>query len=206
MKTRHRDYFRRPNKILKTVIIRILTLSTTLYLVLFLMASCVQVTDTDNSAAQDAPQEVKGQSTVQDDQSAKNILQIAISSKDHTTLTAAVQAADLEDVLVNAGPLTVFAPTNAAFDALPEGTVEDLLKPENKATLARIIKFHASPGKYMGDMFKDGMQLFQASGHYVKVEVDGDVIKVNGAKILGTVEASNGVVHVVDAVMLPPDA
>ncbi len=147
----------------------------------------------------------KGQSTVQDELSDNNILQIAIGSADHTTLVAAVQAAELEDVLVNAGPLTVFAPTNAAFDALPEGTVADLLKPENKSKLARIIKYHASPGKYMGDLLKNNMNLYQASGHYVKVEKSDDgEIMVGGAKVLGTVEASNGVVHVVDKVMLPP--
>ena len=146
---------------------------------------------------------VKGQSAVSDDESSKNVLQVALGSKDHTTLVAAVQAAGLEDVLVNAGPLTVFAPTNAAFDALPEGTVEDLLKPENKSKLSSIIKYHASPGNYQGNLLKDGMKLYQASGHYVDVKKDGDVWTVGGAKILGTVQASNGVVHVVDKVMLP---
>lgn len=146
-----------------------------------------------------------GQATVNDDQSAKNILQIAASSADHSTLAAAVVAASLENVLVNAGPLTVFAPTNAAFDALPDGTVENLLKPENKKTLARIIKFHASPGKYEGELFKDGMRLFQASGHYVQVKKEGDKVSIEGANIVGTVQASNGVVHVVDKVLLPPD-
>ena len=147
----------------------------------------------------------KGQSTTLDEVSDPNILQVAIGSEDHTTLVAAVQAAELEDVLANNGPLTVFAPVNSAFDALPEGTVENLLKPENKGTLSRIIKFHAAPGTYTGDGFKDGSQLFMASGHYVSVENKDGVIKVNGAQILGTVEAANGVVHVVDVVFLPPD-
>lgn len=145
----------------------------------------------------------KGQSAVSDESSAKNVLQVALGSKDHTTLVAAVQAAELEDVLVNAGPLTVFAPTNAAFAALPAGTVEDLLKPENKATLAKIIKFHASPGNYQGKLLKNGQRLFQASGDYVKVTKEGEKVTVHGANILGTVQASNGVVHVVDKVMLP---
>ena len=73
-----------------------------------------------------------------------------LGSKDHTTLVAAVQAAGMEDVLTNAGPLTVFAPTNEAFDKLPEGTVEELLKPENKSKLANIITYHAAPGSYTG--------------------------------------------------------
>ncbi len=147
----------------------------------------------------------KGQSTVQDEVSKPNILQIALQSNDHTTLAQAVQAAGLEDVLVNAGPLTVFAPTNAAFEQLPEGTLDELLKPENKAKLARIIKFHASPGKYTVEMLRDGMQLFQATGHYIKVEKKGNDTYVHGAKILGSVEASNGIIHVVDKVLLPPE-
>ena len=149
--------------------------------------------------------DLKGQSGVVDETSAKNILQVALGSKDHSTLVAAVQAAELENVLVNAGPLTVFAPTNDAFAALPEGTVENLLKPENKKTLARIIKYHASPGKYMDNLLKDGQRLFQASGHYVNVEKNETDVIVDGAKILGTIETSNGVIHVVDKVMLPPE-
>ena len=173
---------------------------------ILIFAACTAPIDQGNTSGDSEYSAVtQGQSLVQDDESAKNILQIAAASKDHTTLAAAVVAADLEDVLVNAGPLTVFAPTNAAFDALPEGTVETLLKPENKQTLAQIIKFHASPGKYMVPMLKDGMKLFEASGHYVDVKVEGEDVYVHGAKILGTVEASNGVVHVVDAVMLPPE-
>lgn len=156
-----------------------------------------------SSDDQVAPQ--KGQSTTLDDVSDPNILQVAIGSPDHTTLVAAVQAAELEDVLANNGPLTVFAPVNTAFDALPEGTVESLLLPENKAVLARIIKFHAAPGTYNGAGLKDGSQLFMASGHYVPVtNVDGK-ITVNGSEILGTVVAANGVVHVVGDVFLPPD-
>lgn len=146
-----------------------------------------------------------GQAFVNDDLSAKNILQIAMASKDHTTLAAGVQAAGLENVLVNAGPLTVFAPTNAAFDKLPAGTLETLLKPENKATLANIITYHASPGKYTEEMLKDGMKLFQATGDYVTVEKKDGATYVNGVKLEGTVEASNGIIHIVNTVMLPPE-
>ncbi len=145
-----------------------------------------------------------GQSGVVDKDSDQNILQIAAGSEAHTTLAAACTAADMLDVLANAGPLTVFAPTNAAFDKLPEGTVEDLLKPENKETLARIIQFHASPGKYMGKLLKDGQKLYQASGHYIDVAVNDEGVYVNGSKIVGTIEASNGVIHVVEDVFLPP--
>jgi len=174
-------------------------------LLLLTVMACNQPASGDTATKTETYADLKGQSGVVDDLSAKNILQIAISSKDHSTLVAAVQATQLENVLVNAGPLTVFAPTNEAFDQLPEGTVETLLKPENKATLARIIKFHASPGKYTASLLKDGMNLFQASGHYVKVLKDGDNISINGANIVGTVEASNGLIHVIDKVILPPD-
>jgi len=148
---------------------------------------------------------LKGQSGVVDDESAKNILQIAISSADHSTLVAGVQAAGLEDVLSNAGPLTVFAPNNAAFDKLPEGTLEELLKPENKATLKSIITFHAAPGSYTGANIKGVMGIGQATGDKVNVEtIDGKTF-VNGAEVLGTVKASNGYVHVIDQVLLPPE-
>lgn len=144
----------------------------------------------------------RGQSGVVDDVSQANILQIAVGSPDHTTLVAAVEAAGMQDVLVNAGPLTVFAPTNEAFDALPAGTVEELLKPENKTKLAKIITSHAAPGEFKGDLLKNGMKLYQASGHYIDVEVKDGATYVNGAKILATIDASNGVVHVVDQVFL----
>jgi len=147
----------------------------------------------------------KGQSTVKDDLSEANILQVAIGSKDHSTLVAGVQAASLEDVLSNAGPLTVFAPNNDAFAKLPAGTLDNLLKPENKETLARIIKFHASPGTFTQENMRDGQQLYMATGHYVKVSKNEAGITVNGARILGSVKASNGIVHVVDGVMLPPE-
>ena len=148
---------------------------------------------------------LSGQSGVKDADSEMNILQVALGSPDHSTLVAGVKAASLVDVLTNAGPLTVFAPTNAAFDKLPAGTLETLLKPENKKQLARIIKYHAAPGSYTGPSIKGVMGIGQATGDKVKVTTkDGDTF-VNGAKILGTVKAANGYVHVIDAVLLPPD-
>ncbi|VAV83099.1 Sensory subunit of low CO2-induced protein complex, putative [hydrothermal vent metagenome] len=146
----------------------------------------------------------KGQAFIKDDDSTPNVLQIAIGSPDHTTLVAAVQAADLENSLVNAGPLMVFAPTNAAFDALPEGTVENLLKPENKAALANILKYHVTPGNYSKEFLKKFKKLGQANNDYVKVEVKGDDVYVGGAKIIASIKAGNGIVHVIDKVLLPP--
>ena len=146
-----------------------------------------------------------GQAGVVDEESAKNILQIALGSADHSTLVAAVKAAQLENVLVNPGPLTVFAPTNAAFEKLPAGTVEKLLKPENKQQLYKILTLHAAPGTFYVDKdLKDGSQIYQASGHYLDVEVkDGDTY-VHGVKILASIDASNGVIHVIDEVFSMP--
>jgi uncharacterized surface protein with fasciclin (FAS1) repeats len=145
-----------------------------------------------------------GQAFIKDDDSTPNVLQIAIGSPDHTTLVAAVQAADLENALVNAGPLMVFAPTNEAFAALPEGTVENLLKPENKDALANILKYHVTPGNYSKDFLKKFKKLGQANNEYVKVEVKGDDVYIGGAKIIASIKAGNGIVHVVDKVILPP--
>ncbi|MDH3652048.1 MAG: fasciclin domain-containing protein [Saprospiraceae bacterium] len=121
----------------------------------------------ESSEAQTAgidTEKLQGQSGVKDDVSEKNILNIAAASPDHTTLATAAVAAGLQDVLTNAGPLTVFAPTNEAFDKLPAGTVEDLLKPENKEKLANIITYHAAPGSYDADHIKGVMGIGQATG------------------------------------------
>ncbi|MDH5589796.1 MAG: fasciclin domain-containing protein [Gemmatimonadota bacterium] len=159
--------------------------------------------DSGEQAADDfSAQSNRGQAFIVDANSKPNILNIAVGSPDHTTLVAAVQAASLENVLVNAGPLTVFAPVNAAFDALPEGTLDELLKPENKQTLANIVTSHAAPGKFPLEFLKDGMELYMATGHYLPVEVREDGTYVNGAKILASVEATNGMVHVVGQVFL----
>lgn len=148
-----------------------------------------------------------GQASVVDEDSDPNILQVAIGSEDHSTLVAAVKAAQIEHVLVNAGPLTVFAPVNDAFAALPEGTVDNLLLPENKATLAGILTGHAAPGSYDLDALKKearkGRKLYMADGSYLEVTVEGEDVFVAGAKVLGTVQTSNGIINVVDKVILP---
>jgi len=172
-------------------------------IVLFGFTSCNTQPDSSGTAGVDQSK-LKGQSGVQDDVSEKNILQVAINSPDHSTLVAGVLAASLEDVLTNAGPLTVFAPTNEAFANLPEGVLEDLLKPENKGTLANIITFHAAPGSYGENNIKGVMGIGQATGDKVEVTMKDGATYVNGAKVLGTVKASNGYVHVIDAVLLPP--
>jgi uncharacterized surface protein with fasciclin (FAS1) repeats len=115
---------------------------------------------------------------------------------------AGVQAAELENILVNPGPLTVFAPTNSGFDNLPEGTLDELLEPENKNKLAKIITSHAAPGTFDLNLLKDGSKIYMATGQYLDVEVKDGETYVNGSKILATIDASNGVVHVIDDVFL----
>tara|TARA_R110002124_G_scaffold87407_1_gene225025 strand:+ start:46874 stop:47452 length:579 start_codon:yes stop_codon:yes gene_type:complete len=182
----------------------------TIVMLLFIVAlsSCKNET-TSNAATTSSEIETtadtkQGQAFIEDDSSTPNVLQIAINSPDHTTLVAAVQAASLENALVNAGPLMVFAPTNDAFNALPEGTVEDLLKPENKEALANILKHHVTAGNYSKEFLKKFKKLGQANDQSTTVEVKGDDVFVGGAKILASIDAGNGVVHVVDKVILPP--
>jgi uncharacterized surface protein with fasciclin (FAS1) repeats len=145
----------------------------------------------------------KGQASYDDDVSDLNILEIAIGSADHSTLVAAVQAAEIEHVLVNAGPLTIFAPVNSAFDALPEGVVADLLKPENKSQLSFVLINHAAPSTYKDNLLNHGRKIYMASGNYIEVTVEDDKTFIGGAEILATVDASNGVIHVIDKVLVP---
>lgn len=178
-----------------------------LAIMFLLFAACKNETKTESTATADPAVDThkSGQAFIQDDESTPNVLDIAIGSEDHSTLVAAVQAAQLENALVNAGPLMVFAPTNAAFDALPEGTVDNLLKPENKGALANILKYHVTPGKYDKEFLKKFKKLGQANNQDVQIEVKGDDVFVGGAKIVASVPAGNGIVHVVDKVMLPPE-
>ncbi len=144
-----------------------------------------------------------GQSTVQDNESQPDILHVAGGSKDHTTLVAAVKAAGLENTLANAGPFTVFAPTDAAFGKLPAGTVEDLVKPENIDKLSTILYHHVLTSALDQTSFTNGQVVKMFDGTPVTMTIDGDGWKVDGAKVIGSVRASNGWVHVVDAVVVP---
>ncbi len=173
-------------------------------LVTVALVSCKNNSATNASSPVVEDTHKSGQAFIADDEARPNVLQIAIGSPDHTTLVAAVQAAKVENALVNVGPLMVFAPTNDAFAKLPEGTVETLLKEENLGQLADILKYHVTPGKYSKEFLKKFKKLGQANNQYVTVEVKGDDVYVGGAKIIGSVEAGNGIVHVIDGVMLPP--
>jgi uncharacterized surface protein with fasciclin (FAS1) repeats len=147
----------------------------------------------------------------------KNIVQNAVNSKDHTTLVAAVKAAGLVDTLQGAGPFTVFAPTNTAFGKLPAGTVDNLVKPENKETLTKILTYHVVPGRMTASALmkavKDGeglAKLKTAEGGWLTVKQAGPgKLSVTDAKggvsmvSIADVLQSNGVIHVVDTVLLP---
>lgn len=155
------------------------------------------------AAAAEAP--MGGQSAVKDDESQKDIVKVAVGSADHSTLVKAVQAAGLVDVLSNAGPFTVFAPVNAAFDKLPAGTLDNLLKAENKADLENILQYHVYVGVIKTDYMNDGQVLGQANGDNITISMKDGKVMVNGkATVLASVPASNGLIHVVDEVLLPP--
>lgn len=145
-----------------------------------------------------------GQSTVQDDVSEKDVVRVAVGSPDHTTLVTALKAAEYVDVLSNAGPFTVFAPTNDAFAKLPAGTVEGLLKPENKDALRNILEYHVSVGVYKLENLKDGQTINQVNLDNITISAKDGKYTVNGANVVGTVPATNGIVYVIDAVLLPP--
>ncbi|SMD46209.1 Uncaracterized surface protein containing fasciclin (FAS1) repeats [Aquiflexum balticum DSM 16537] len=145
-----------------------------------------------------------GQSGVKDDMSNPNVVQVAVGSPDHSTLVAALKAADYVDALANVGPFTVFAPTNSAFDALPEGTLATLTKAENQRQLRDILEYHVLLGVYKVDDFVNGRKLGTADGRSVEIQKNAEgTVLVNGAKILGSVQASNGIIHVVDKVLIP---
>ena len=136
----------------------------------------------------------------------KTIVENAVASKDFATLVAAVKAADLVDTLSGDGPFTVFAPSEAAFAKLPDGTVAELIKPENKDKLVAILKLHVVPGTVMAkDVVKlDGKKAKTAAGKPVRVSVKDGTVMINKSKVVkADVKCKNGVIHVIDTVILP---
>lgn len=134
----------------------------------------------------------------------KDIVDTAIDAGSFGTLVTAVEAAGLVDTLKSEGPFTVFAPTDEAFAALPDGTVDELLKPENKDKLAAILTYHVVPGKVMSGDLSNDMKAATVEGQEVTIMTEGGV-KVNDSNVVSAdVEASNGVIHVIDAVLMPP--
>jgi uncharacterized surface protein with fasciclin (FAS1) repeats len=134
----------------------------------------------------------------------KNIVENAANSADHTTLVAAVKAAGLAETLSGTGPFTVFAPTNEAFAKLPAGTVDNLLKPEMKGDLTNVLTYHVVPGAAMAADLKDGQKLKTVQGKELTVSIKDGKVMIDGATVtIADVVSSNGVTHVIDAVVMP---
>jgi len=135
-----------------------------------------------------------------------DIVDTAVEAGNFTTLAAALEAAGLVETLKGEGPFTVFAPTDEAFAALPEGTVESLLEPENRDQLTAILTYHVVPGSVMSGDLSDGMEAETVNGAPVTISTD-DGVMVNDATVTAAdIEASNGVIHVIDSVLLPPES
>jgi uncharacterized surface protein with fasciclin (FAS1) repeats len=138
-------------------------------------------------------------------QQTKDIVDTAVAAGSFTTLAKALAAADLVDTLKGPGPFTVFAPTDAAFAKLPAGALDDLLKPENKAKLRKVLMYHVVPGKVMAAGVVKMTSAKTASGAVLPIEVSGNTVMVGNARVVKTdIAASNGVIHVIDTVLLPP--
>ena len=166
------------------------------------LIACTPSNESESGKSGAAPAR-SDQATVQDDVSQPDVVKVAVGSTDHTTLVAALKAADLVNSLANAGPFTVFAPTNAAFDKLPAGTVENLLKPENLSKLKGILHHHVTTSALDADFFQDGQSLAMVDGGRETIMKKDGAFFIGGARVIASVRASNGWVHVVDAVLVP---
>ena len=174
-------------------------------IVLFNTSCNNDTTKQEQTTTSDNPTLAGGQEKVSDTVSQKDVVKVAMGSKDHTTLVAALKQAELITSLSNAGPFTVFAPTNAAFNALPKGTVDDLMKPGKKEDLQNILQYHVLLSAMKKESFQDGQILGMVNGDKVTVSVkDGKITLNNTVHIIASIQASNGIVHIIDGVLLPP--
>ena len=174
-------------------------------IVLFISACNNDTSKQEQTSTSDNPTLSGGQEKVSDTVSQKDVVKVAMGSKDHTTLVAALKQAELITSLSNAGPFTVFAPTNAAFNALPKGTVDDLMRPEKKEDLQNILQYHVLLSAMKEESFQDGQILGMVNGDKVTVSVkDGKITLNNNVHIITSVQASNGMVYIIDGVLLPP--
>lgn len=173
----------------------------------FAFVSCKKSETADTSATNSTGTTTEmghGQEAIQDDDSNPNIVQLAVKNPDLSTLVKGVQAANLTGALSSAGPFTVFAPLNAAFDKLPAGTVEGLLKPGQNDALSDILSYHTYVGVIKEENMSDGQSLGMVNGKSIKITmVDGKPVINGKAKIVATVPASNGIVYAIDEVLLP---
>lgn len=176
-------------------------------------ASCsntADTTDTTDMAATDAgtmttdPAMAGTDGMAMDDTSGKNLAENAMAVPQMSTLATALKASGLADKATSGGPYTVFAPTNEAFEALPAGALDDLLKPENKDKLASILTYHVVPGSVMAADLTDGQEVTTVDGKKLKVTISGGTVMINGATVVkADVKSSNGVTHVINQVLMP---
>ena len=180
----------------------------TLSILLIVIGSSCNSNDskTTTTASTDNANATKGgQETVVDNDSEKDVVKVAAGSKDHTTLVAALKQADLVTSLSNAGPFTVFAPTNDAFNKLPAGTVDGLMKDDKKADLQNILQYHVTLSAIKAENLVDGQVLGMVNGDNVTITIkDGKPVLNGSVHIIASIPASNGIIHVIDAVLLPP--
>lgn len=171
----------------------------------FVFTSCTKSETVEAAATTENTEAIShGADGVQDDVSNPNIVQLAVKNPDLSTLVTAVQAAELTSALSSTGPFTVFAPVNSAFEKLPAGTVDGLLKAEQKDKLSNILSYHTYVGVIKEDQMSDGQSLGMVNGKNIKITMVDGKPTINGkAKILATVPASNGIVYAVDEVLLP---
>ena len=176
-----------------------------LFALLFVfLVSCGGGSSSEESSSMETEEEMSESSSQMAEETAKDIVALAMETESLSTLVAAVKAGDLVSTLQGEGPFTVFAPTNDAFAALPEGTLEDLLKPENKDQLVSILTYHVVSGKVMSTDLSDGMKATTVNGAEITISTANGAM-VNDANVAAAdIEASNGVVHVIDKVILPP--
>jgi uncharacterized surface protein with fasciclin (FAS1) repeats len=185
-------------------ILRILAIS-----LVFGISSCNQAGNQNAAVtgSSDTSSASGGQEKVVDNDSKKDVVKVAVSSKDHTTLVSALKQADLVTSLSNAGPFTVFAPTNEAFSKLPAGTLDDLMKDGKKDDLRNILQYHVTLSALQPESLQDGQTLSMVNGDNLTVHVvNGKIALNNGVNVLTTIPASNGMIYVVDGVLLPPAA
>lgn len=185
-------------------IMKVLSITILAAMFMFTAACSSSEADTSSSTTETAAN-AGGQENVKDDDSQQDVVKVAVGSKDHTTLVAALKQADLVTSLSNAGPFTVFAPTNAAFDKVDKATLAALMTDEKKADLQNILQYHVTVSALKADYLQDGQVLGMVNGDNVTVSIkNGKIMLNNSATIIASVPASNGIIHVIDGVLLPP--
>lgn len=200
------------NNIARILLVGLLSLSSAVALSACSAEEEANTTSEVPSATEQTADATSGESATEtetassEDAASDNILVVASKNGSFETLTKAIEAAELTETLSGEGPFTVFAPTDEAFAALPEGAVEELMKPENKDKLVKILTYHVVPAEVTSAKITPG-EVTTVEGSAVDVKVDGDKVKVEKAMVTQPdIKASNGVIHVIDAVMMPPEA